>query len=67
MKVAPKFACPHCGGHLSKVLPTRPAVDEHGVPRLRECLDCAGRFDTIETITRKRAKKSPCDQNSATS
>ena len=40
--------CPFCGYHDSKVIDSR-AVDER-IRRRRECLQCARRFTTYESV-----------------
>ena len=41
--------CPYCGFSESKVVDSRPA-DEGSIRRRRECLSCAKRFTTYETV-----------------
>jgi len=41
--------CPHCGELDTKVLDTRVSKDSE-IRRRRECLDCNGRFTTVETV-----------------
>jgi len=42
--------CPSCGYSESKVIDSRPTQDGKGIRRRRECLSCAKRFSTVETI-----------------
>ena len=42
--------CPYCGYHDSKVIDTRSANEGSSIRRRRECLKCAKRFKTYETI-----------------
>lgn len=42
--------CPACGNPESKVLDSRPVNDGTSIRRRRECLACAKRFTTFETI-----------------
>jgi len=42
--------CPYCGYHDSKVIDTRSADEGSSIRRRRECLKCAKRFTTYETI-----------------
>jgi len=42
--------CPYCGYHDSKVIDTRSANEGSSIRRRRECLKCAKRFTTYETI-----------------
>ena len=42
--------CPACGHLESKVLDSRPANEGTSIRRRRECLNCAKRFTTFETI-----------------
>lgn len=41
--------CPFCGHEESKVIDSR-ATENHSVRRRRECLACARRFTTFETV-----------------
>lgn len=41
--------CPICKSENTKVLETR-VQKEHEIRRRRECLDCRGRFTTVETL-----------------
>ncbi len=42
--------CPYCQHDESKVTDSRNAPDIHGIRRRRECLGCAKRFTTFETV-----------------
>ena len=42
--------CPGCGYSESKVIDTRPVVEENSIRRRRECLSCQKRFTTFEVI-----------------
>jgi len=42
--------CPHCDHEESKVLDSRTSKEMDTIRRRRECLKCAKRFSTIETI-----------------
>jgi transcriptional repressor NrdR len=42
--------CPFCGFLESKVVDSRPAEEGGSIRRRRECLKCAKRFTTYETI-----------------
>lgn len=42
--------CPYCGYAESKVVDSRPADDGTSIRRRRECLSCAKRFTTYETV-----------------
>jgi transcriptional repressor NrdR len=42
--------CPFCGFLESKVVDSRPAEEGGSIRRRRECLTCAKRFTTYETI-----------------
>ena len=42
--------CPFCGFSESKVIDSRPADEGASIRRRRECLSCAKRFTTYETI-----------------
>ncbi|MCL1807060.1 MAG: transcriptional regulator NrdR [Oscillospiraceae bacterium] len=42
--------CPFCGYLESKVVDSRPAEEGGSIRRRRECLKCAKRFTTYETI-----------------
>ena len=44
--------CPFCGYKESKVIDSRPAEGYTTIRRRRECLSCAKRFTTYETIER---------------
>ena len=44
--------CPFCKSQQVKVLETR-VQKEHEIRRRRECLDCQGRFSTVETLLLK--------------
>ena len=42
--------CPMCGFNDSKVIDSRPTDEGASIRRRRECLECAKRFTTYETI-----------------
>ena len=42
--------CPYCGHPESKVIDSRPADENASIRRRRECLSCAQRFTTYETV-----------------
>ena len=42
--------CPGCGFTESKVIDSRPTEEGSSIRRRRECLSCAKRFTTFETI-----------------
>ena len=42
--------CPSCGHPESKVIDSRPADENASIRRRRECLSCAKRFTTYETV-----------------
>ena len=42
--------CPYCGHPESKVIDSRPADENASIRRRRECLSCARRFVTYETV-----------------
>ena len=42
--------CPYCGYIESKVVDSRPAEEGSSIRRRRECLQCARRFTTYETV-----------------
>ena len=42
--------CPYCGDEESKVIDSRPTEDGERIRRRRECLSCAKRFTTYETV-----------------
>ena len=42
--------CPYCGYSESKVIDSRPADEGSSIRRRRECLSCAKRFTTYETV-----------------
>ena len=42
--------CPYCGHPESKVIDSRPADENASIRRRRECLSCARRFTTSETV-----------------
>ena len=42
--------CPYCGHPESKVIDSRPADENASIRRSRECLSCARRFTTYETV-----------------
>ena len=41
--------CPHCGKSVNKVIDSRPFQEGIGIQRRRQCLACAGRFNTYES------------------
>jgi len=45
-----RVKCPFCGYSESKVVDSRPADEGESIRRRRECLSCAKRFTTYETI-----------------
>ncbi len=42
--------CPFCGSLNARVLDSRSSRDVYTVKRRRECLECASRFNTYETV-----------------
>ena len=42
--------CPYCSSQNLKVTDSRDSADANAIRRRRECLDCARRFTTFETI-----------------
>lgn len=44
-----RMQCPFCKSENTKVLETR-VQKEHEIRRRRQCLDCRGRFSTVETL-----------------
>lgn len=42
--------CPYCGETDSKVVDSRPAEEGASIRRRRECVSCARRFTTYETV-----------------
>lgn len=42
--------CPYCGHQEDKVLDTRVQREGEAIRRRRECLECNGRFTTVETL-----------------
>jgi len=42
--------CPFCGHEESKVTDSRSATETNAIRRRRECLNCARRFTTFETV-----------------
>lgn len=42
--------CPRCGSTQSKVIDSRGSKDDRTIKRRRECLDCAHRYTTQESI-----------------
>lgn len=42
--------CPFCGYSESKVVDSRPTDENSSIRRRRECLSCASRFTTYETV-----------------
>ena len=61
--------CPACGNPDLKVIDSRPIVEGNSIRRRRECLQCAKRFTTFETIEtaqiiviKKDGSKEPFDR-----
>ena len=48
--------CPKCGCNDDKVIDSRSVKDGYGVRRRRECLGCAYRFTTLESISSEDLK-----------
>ncbi len=42
--------CPYCNAPESKVIDSRPTDESNSIRRRRECLSCARRFTTYETV-----------------
>jgi transcriptional repressor NrdR len=42
--------CPYCGHQEDRVLDTRIQHEGEAIRRRRECLECNGRFSTVETL-----------------
>lgn len=42
--------CPYCGHQEDRVLDTRVQREGEMIRRRRECIECAGRFTTVETL-----------------
>ena len=42
--------CPFCGATDTKVIDSRPSLDDLRIRRRRECIDCGKRFTTYEAI-----------------
>ena len=42
--------CPYCSSENLKVIDSRDSADSNAIRRRRECLECARRFTTFETI-----------------
>ena len=62
--------CPYCGHPESKVIDSRPADENASIRRRRECLSCARRFTTYETVeslpivvVKKDNSREPFDRN----
>ena len=62
--------CPYCGHPESKVIDSRPADENASIRRRRECLSCAKRFTTYETVeslpivvVKKDNSREPFDRN----
>ena len=62
--------CPYCGFSESKVIDSRPAEEGASIRRRRECLSCAKRFTTYETVeslpvvvVKKDNSREPFDRN----
>lgn len=49
-RVTDKFACPFCGGRMSKVIKPRMHRNGRILLRRRQCQDCAKRFNTAEKV-----------------
>jgi transcriptional repressor NrdR len=45
-----QLKCPYCGYSESKVVDSRPTVEEAAIRRRRECEKCARRFTTYEKV-----------------
>lgn len=65
--------CPFCGYEESKVVDSRSTPDGERVRRRRECLKCAGRFTTFESletipleVVKKNGVKEPFDRDKLT-
>ena len=61
--------CPYCGHPESKVIDSRPADENASIRRRRECLSCARRFTTYETVEslpmvviKKDGSRQSCDR-----
>jgi transcriptional repressor NrdR len=50
--------CPFCRHGDSRVLDSRPAEDGTTIRRRRSCLECGGRFTTVETVALLVSKRS---------
>ena len=48
--------CPFCGDQESKVVDSRHSEDGQSIRRRRECLGCAHRFTTLESISSEELK-----------
>ena len=48
--------CPKCGCNDDKVIDSRSVKDGYGVRRRRECLGCAYRFTTLESLSSEELK-----------
>ena len=42
--------CPFCGATDTKVIDSRPSIDDLRIRRRRECIECGKRFTTYEAI-----------------
>lgn len=42
--------CPFCSAEESKVIDSRPNLENNSIRRRRECIECASRFTTYEKI-----------------
>ena len=42
--------CPYCGAADTKVIDSRPSLDDLRIRRRRECIECGKRFTTYEAI-----------------
>lgn len=62
--------CPYCGDQESKVVDSRHSEDGVSIRRRRECLSCARRFTTYETVeslpiivVKRDESRQPFDRN----
>ena len=46
--------CPYCGHQEDKVLDSRSYREGEAIKRRRECLECGGRFNTLEEIEERQ-------------
>lgn len=56
------FTCPACGHTSSRVVDARGLWREDAAKRVRECLDCAHRFTTTETIDDGKIVRGPTNR-----